>query len=197
MGKFVEEYKKKFAGKYVIMYCTGGIRCEKLAVMLHKGGLPNFYSIDGGIVKYINSENDGNWLGNLYTFDGRISTQVGDSKTHTTIGVCIYTDELTDNIENCRYGPCNARIICKPTEYRRHLGFCCKDCYSKAQEDFRVKNANFDKRDYQRIRDDIKVNPDSISEYQTILKNFYNSRLANIDWKHLSSQKEEYIDCEC
>lgn len=176
MGKLLEEYKTRFANKYVIMYCTGGIRCEKLAVMLHKNGLDNFYSIDGGIVKYINTYNDGNRLGNLYTFDGRVSTAVGDKNTHTTIGKCIYTDNLTDHIENCRYSPCNARIICKPSEYRKHLGFCSKECSEKALRNFRVKNAPFDKWDYERVRTENKTESD-YQEFQTIIGNFYQSRL--------------------
>lgn len=206
MHKLLEDYKIRFAGKYVIMYCTGGIRCEKLAVMLHKHWLDNFYSIDGGIVKYVNSFNDGNWLGNLYTFDGRVSTHVGDSKTHSAIGKCIYTDNLTDHIENCRYSPCNARIICKPSEYRKHLWFCSKECSERALHNFRVKNAKFDKWDYQRIRDGIEevkknqwedAKEAERKEYQQIVWNFYSSRLSDIGRKHLSSQKEEYIDCEC
>ncbi len=46
MHTLIKIYKTRFAGKQVIMYCTGGIRCEKLAVMLHKNGLDNFYSIE-------------------------------------------------------------------------------------------------------------------------------------------------------
>lgn len=83
--------------------------------------MQNVYALDGGVVKYVNAHNDGNWLGNLYTFDGRVSTPVGDEKTHVTIGKCIYTDQPTDNYENCRYSPCNARIICDPKEYRKHM----------------------------------------------------------------------------
>ena len=72
------------------------------------------------MVKYVNEFNDGNWLGNLYTFDGRVSTEVGDEVTHTTIGECLYTDEPTDNCENCRYSPCNARLIAGEQEYKKH-----------------------------------------------------------------------------
>lgn len=196
MNLLIAEYKERFSDKYVIMYCTGGIRCEKLAVMLHKHGLDNFYSIDGGIVKYINSYNDGNRLGNLYTFDGRVSTKVGDHMTHTTIGRCNYTDNLTDHVENCRYSPCNARIICKPSEYRKHLGFCSKECSEKALHNFRVKNASFDKWDYDRVRSENKTTSD-YQEFQTIIGNFYRSRLEGVARRHLSSQKEESIDCEC
>lgn len=206
MHKLIDVYKKQFDGKIVIMYCTGGIRCEKLAVMLHKFWLSNFYSIEWGIVKYVNVFNDWNWLWNLYTFDGRVSTHVGDKQTHTTIWKCIYTDNLTDHIENCRYSPCNARIICKPVEFRKHLGFCSKECSEKALHNFRVKNAKFDKRDYERIRNEIdqaKVlkgkegEQQEKDEFKIIIWNFYESRLKEIERKNLTSQKEEYIDCEC
>lgn len=206
MTNLVEEYKQRFSDKIVIMYCTGGIRCEKLAVLLHKHGLNNFYSIEWGVVKYVNTYNDGNRLGNLYTFDKRVSTHIGDKLTHTTIGKCIYTNTPSDHTENCRYSPCNARIICKASEYRKYLGFCSKECSIKATHNFRVKNASFDKRDYQRIRDDIvlidknqgeQAKQKAIQEYQTILDNFYRSRLHTIDRAHLTSQKEEIIDCEC
>lgn len=72
----MEEYKKKFKGKKVLMYCTGGIRCEKLSVMLEQKGFDNVYALEGGVVKYTNLINDGAWLGNLYTFDGRVSTHI-------------------------------------------------------------------------------------------------------------------------
>lgn len=81
----MEKYKDEFDGKKIIFYCTGGIRCEKASVIMNKAGMTELYSLQGGVVKYVNEYNDGNWLGNLYTFDGRVSTEVGDEKTHTTI----------------------------------------------------------------------------------------------------------------
>jgi UPF0176 protein len=116
----LEEYKEQFKDKKIVSYCTGGIRCEKSTVMMQRAGLKNTYQLDGGVVKYINSFNDGNWEGNLYVFDDRVSDFVGDKATHTTIGECIYSDKKTDNCENCRYSPCNARIIADKEEYERH-----------------------------------------------------------------------------
>lgn len=197
MWELIDTYKARFGKRKVIMYCTWWIRCEKLAVMLHKHWLDNFYSLQSGIVWYVNEYDDGNWLGNLYTFDGRVSTYVGSKKTHTTIWKCIYTDEPTDNIENCRYGPCNARIICKPKEYRKHLWFCSLECYTKAKKDIRIKNDTFDKNDYQDIRDEIKKRPKKENEYMTKITNFLDSRLWWLERKHKTSQKEEYVDCEC
>lgn len=58
----LNDYKEKFHNKKVLMYCTGGIRCDKLSVMLKQHGLENFYGLDGGVVNYVNTHNDGNWL---------------------------------------------------------------------------------------------------------------------------------------
>lgn len=117
----LEKYKTLFGEKKILWYCTGAIRCEKLSVLANKAGLKDVYALQGGIVKYVNSYNDGNFLGNLYTFDGRVSARVGDDKTHVTIGECLYSGLKTDNCENCRYSPCNARIICRKKQHKRFM----------------------------------------------------------------------------
>lgn len=194
---FIDKYKKQFEDKKVLMYCTWGIRCTKLSALLAKEWMNNVYGLDGGIVKYINTYDDGNWLGNLYVFDARVSQYVWSSQTHTTIAHCNYTDELTDNCENCRYGVCNARITAKAKEYRKYMWFCSKECYEKARTDLRIKNAKRDKYDYQKIRDDIKKHPEKNDKYIEVISNYLDSRLKNLDRKHNNSQKEDYIDCEC
>jgi hypothetical protein len=152
-------------------------------------------------VKYVNQFNDGNWLGNLYTFDGRVSTEVGDENTHTTIGKCLYTDELTDNCENCRYSLCNARLIATEKAYRKHLGFCSQECYESARQDGFVKDVLWDKFDYKAARSSssplIKgaggiLLETGISKIQAHL----DRKLANVEWKYVTSQKEEDI-VEC
>ena len=139
-------------------------------------------------MKYVNEYNDGNWLGNLYTFDGRVSTEVGDKNTHTTIGECLYTGEKTDNCENCRYAPCNARLIATEKAYRKHLGFCSRECYEKARLDGFVKDMEWDKFDYKNTRREA----DGLGKIATHL----DRKLANIDWKYATSQKEEEV-VEC
>ncbi len=186
--KLLEQYGEKASWKKVIWYCTGGIRCEKAAVLANQLGKTEFYSIQWGVVKYVNEYNDGNWLGNLYTFDGRVSTEVGDEKTHTTIGKCLYTDELTDNCENCRYAPCNARLICTEKSYRKHLGFCSQECYEKARLDGFVKNVDWDKFDYKHTRDIT----DGISRIQSHL----DRKLSSVEWRYNTSQKEnDIVEC--
>ena len=146
--KLLERYKEAAKTKKIVRYCTGGIRCEKAAVIMNKAGFSDVYSLEGGVVKYTNAHNDGNWLGNLYTFDGRNSTQIGDIETHTTIGECLYSGKPTDNVENCRYAACNARLIADHEEYRDHGGFCSYECFTNAKLDGLVKNVEWDKFDY-------------------------------------------------
>jgi UPF0176 protein len=194
--KLLEKYGKQAEGKKIIWYCTGGIRCEKAAVLGNQLGSTEFYSIQGGVVKYINEYNDGNWLGNLYTFDGRVSTEVGDKDTHTTIGECLYTGEKTDNCENCRYAPCNARLICSEKAYRKHLGFCSRECYEKARNDGLVKVVPWDKMDYLSIGRTWRADPSKKDFLISEICSHLDRKLANIEWKYQTSQKEEEI-VEC
>ena len=112
------------------------------------------------MVKYINTYNDGNWLGNLYVFDDRVSDFVGDEDTHTTIGECIYSGKKTDNCENCRYSHCNARLIADKEEYKKHFGFCSQECADKARSSGYVKKVDFDTFDYKNERARMKVKPE-------------------------------------
>ncbi len=186
--KLLEQYGKVAQGKKVIWYCTGGIRCEKAAVLANQWSDTEYYSIQGGVVKYVNEYNDGNWLGNLYTFDGRVSTTVGDHSTHTTIGECLYTGEKTDNCENCRYAPCNARLIATEKSFRKHMGFCSRECYESARNDGLIKDVEWDKLDYKNIRKE----SDGLGKIAAHL----DRKLANIEWSHATSQKEgEVVEC--
>lgn len=190
----IEEYKKIFGDKMVISYCTGGIRCEKSTVMLQKAGLKNTYQLDGGVVKYINSYNDGNWLWNLYVFDDRVSQQVGDEHTHTTIWECIYSGKKTDNCENCRYSPCNARLIATRKEYKKHVGFCSKECAENAINDLLVKtDLALDTMNYKAKRGIIKSHPELTSEIETEMRKHLKSELEGVSFNHLTSQKEDLV----
>ena len=190
----IEDYKKEFGDKKVISYCTGGIRCEKSTVMLQKAGLQNTYQLDGGVVKYINTYNDGNWLGNLYVFDDRVSMQVGDENTHTTIGECNYSGEKTDHCENCRLSNCNARLICTRKEYKKHVGFCSQECADTALENLLVKtDFTLDSMDYKQKRGVIKAHPELKEEIESQMRTHLRKQFIGVNYNHKTSQKEECI----
>lgn len=63
--------KAELAGKTVVSYCTGGIRCEKAAILMQEEGLDHVYQLEGGILKYF-EETDGRFYdGGCFVFDER------------------------------------------------------------------------------------------------------------------------------
>ena len=45
-------HREELQGKTVVSFCTGGIRCEKAAILMQEAGVTNVYQLDGGILKY-------------------------------------------------------------------------------------------------------------------------------------------------
>jgi len=57
----------------VMMYCTGGIRCDIYSAFLKAKGFKNLYTLEGGIQHYLRHEGSAHWNGSLYVFDGRMA----------------------------------------------------------------------------------------------------------------------------
>jgi len=57
----------------ILMYCTGGIRCDVYSTILRKKGFQNLYTLEGGVSNYLKAEGPAGWVGNLFVFDGRLS----------------------------------------------------------------------------------------------------------------------------
>lgn len=57
----------------VMMYCTGGIRCDVYSTYLKQKGFQNLYTLEGGIQNYMKNEGLDHWKGSLYVFDGRMA----------------------------------------------------------------------------------------------------------------------------
>jgi predicted sulfurtransferase len=162
-------------------------------VMMQRAGLKNTYQLDGWVVKYINSFNDGNWEGNLYVFDDRVSAEVGDEKTHITVWECIHSGKKTDNCENCRYSPCNARLIVDKEEHEKHLGFCSKECYEKWLSDLLIKDVDFDSKNYRKIRLEMRDNPGKKQGIIDELSARLAKKLWNTEFTNIKSQKEDFV----
>lgn len=111
---FVREIE---SGKYdhlkdkpVVTYCTGGIRCEILSVVMRNRGFNEVYQMDGGIVKYGERFGDeGLWEGSLYIFDERMAMDFSD-KTKV-IGKCERCQAPTKIYRNCKTGTCFELIL--------------------------------------------------------------------------------------
>ena len=65
----------------VMMYCTGGIRCDVYSAHLRDKGFTNLYTLEGGIQNYLMQEGHDMWDGSLFVFDGRMAVPSGGSCT--------------------------------------------------------------------------------------------------------------------
>lgn len=63
--------KDELAGKTVVSFCTGGIRCEKAAILMREEGLEHVYQLEGGILKYFELTDGAHYQGGCFVFDER------------------------------------------------------------------------------------------------------------------------------
>lgn len=113
--KDIEEGEiSKYKDRPIVTYCTGGIRCEILSVLMRHRGYKEVYQLDGGIVKYGEKfGDDGYWEGKLFVFDNRM--QMGFSDKSKDIASCEHCGQKTSNQINS-------------TNIRRKLHVVCRDC---------------------------------------------------------------------
>jgi UPF0176 protein len=68
----VEAHRAELEGKTVVSFCTGGIRCEKAAIVLQEAGLDSVYQLEGGILRYFEQTAGApHWRGGCFVFDER------------------------------------------------------------------------------------------------------------------------------
>ena len=114
--------------KNIIMYCTGGIRCEKAsAYMLHRG-FKNVFHLEGGIINYANTVKE-KGLGNKFTgknfvFDDRLGERVSDK----VIARCHQCGRPADKHTNCRNNACHLLFIQCQECAQQYDGCCSEVC---------------------------------------------------------------------
>ena len=69
--ELIAAHKDDFAGKTVVTFCTGGIRCEKAAIHMQNIGYDNVYQLEGGILKYFEEVGGAHYTGDCFVFDYR------------------------------------------------------------------------------------------------------------------------------
>jgi UPF0176 protein len=67
------DHKAELQGKTVVSFCTGGIRCEKAAILMREAGVQNVYQLEGGILKYFEDAGGIHYQGHCFVFDERLA----------------------------------------------------------------------------------------------------------------------------
>jgi UPF0176 protein len=114
IGHFRElpAYVDQLAGlkdRKVLMYCTGGIRCEKASALFRSKGFANVFQLHGGIVTYQQEFGNEHWLGECFVFDQRMTVRVDEALV--PIGRCAHTGQPTNRFVNCLHDPCHVLFL--------------------------------------------------------------------------------------
>ena len=112
----------------VLLYCTGGIRCEKASSFLIKSGIENVKQLQGGIIQYAhdirNKDMDSRFIGKNFVFDARL----GERITKDIIANCHLCGSPSDNHRDCNNDTCHILFIqCKKCEEKLN-GCCSNEC---------------------------------------------------------------------
>jgi UPF0176 protein len=95
--------------KTVLMYCTGGIRCEKASTLFKRKGFNNVFQLHGGIAAYQEQFGNEHWQGECFVFDQRMTVRVEEGLVQ--IGRCAHTGRATSRFVNCLHDPCHKLYI--------------------------------------------------------------------------------------
>ena len=85
--EFVANNRATWRDKKIVMFCTGGIRCEKATSWMNQEGIGNVYQLEGGVLNYFERIDDAekDWEGELFVFDDRVAIDTELNETSTTI----------------------------------------------------------------------------------------------------------------
>ena len=116
--------------KNIIMYCTGGIRCEKASAYMLHNGFKNVYHLEGGIIQYANKIKEeqlpNKFLGKNFVFDGRLGEKIGEE----IISHCHQCGAPCDTHTNCANEACHLLFIQCASCAEKFEGCCSAECQS-------------------------------------------------------------------
>jgi UPF0176 protein len=112
----------------VMMYCTGGIRCELYSAFMKDEGFTEVYQLDGGVIKYGLQSGSRHWRGKLFVFDDRLSVPISDQQPADIIGQCVHCQCPTDLYFNCANVDCNNLFLSCLQCGEKRRGCCCGAC---------------------------------------------------------------------
>lgn len=131
----------------ILMYCTGGIRCDVYSTILRQRGFKNLYTLSGGVSHYLETEGSVGWVGNLFVFDGRLSLSpftynpeiCSDKRkmqkvSHSFAKCYICAAQVSElRHRNCANLDCNLLFLCCLKCVNDFRGCCCMNCTSTSR----------------------------------------------------------------
>jgi len=133
----VEDMLSDKKDKNIIMYCTGGIRCEKASAYYKHKGFKNVYQVEGGIIEYarraaeLGIENK--FIGKNFVFDERLGERISPD----IIAKCHQCGTPSDHHINCANDACHILFIQCPSCGEKYENTCSVKCqeFNRLPED--------------------------------------------------------------
>ncbi|MBX2962720.1 MAG: rhodanese-related sulfurtransferase [Cyclobacteriaceae bacterium] len=124
----VEKMLEDKKDKNVIMYCTGGIRCEKASAWMKHRGFKNVFQLNGGIIEYARQVKDqaleSKFIGKNFVFDERLGERISED----IISTCHQCGAPCDDHTNCKNDGCHLLFIqCKACA-TKYSDCCSTEC---------------------------------------------------------------------
>jgi UPF0176 protein len=114
--------------KNIIMYCTGGIRCEKASAFMLHSGFKNVFHLEGGIINYAKQAKEAGleskFIGKNFVFDNRL----GERITEDIIAQCHQCGHPADTHTNCANSACHLLFVQCTACAAEYEGCCSTDC---------------------------------------------------------------------
>ncbi|WP_292892231.1 rhodanese-related sulfurtransferase [Nonlabens sp.] len=136
-----EKLQNHKEGKKLVMYCTGGIRCEKASAYYKHKGFENVYQLEGGIIEYhrqvteLGLENK--FKGKNFVFDHRFSEKIGEE----VIAHCHQCGASCDAHTNCANDACHLLFIQCDSCKTAFENCCSQECNDVIQLPFEVQKS--------------------------------------------------------
>ena len=123
-----DDLKEHKADKNLVMYCTGGIRCEKASAYFKHKGFEKVYQLEGGIIEYVRQIKEqgleNKFKGKNFVFDHRRSERVSED----ILSKCHQCGEACDSHTNCANEACHLLFIQCPSCAKKMDECCTSDC---------------------------------------------------------------------
>lgn len=129
---YVDQLKNLYNAKQtkVMMYCTGGIRCELYSALMKQKGFDTVYQLEGGVIKYGLEQGTKHWRGKLFVFDDRMVVPISPENDEV-ISKCAFCDTPSDSYYNCANMDCNALFLSCPECAEKRRGCCSQQCINE------------------------------------------------------------------
>jgi UPF0176 protein len=117
--------------KKILLYCTGGIRCEKAILEMEKNGYENVYQLQGGILAYLRQFPEGKFKGECFVFDRRVAVDehLRPSAKYSLCPHCGHPGDVQVQCLRCS----KPGLICTACAAHRECNTCSKDCKHRLQ----------------------------------------------------------------